>query len=465
MFKNFLHHLLEIIEELFRQEEIWFLIFVLGLVGLLAAFLPPLSFIEFLILLWPFIVFAILFPFSRSLWLFWREEIYKTTYFKTVLLELRIPREIKKTPEAMEQVLTAMHSLRNIAGDFGEKYWHGEITRWFALEIASFGGEIRFFIRVYHKQRDLLEAALFSYYPDLEVVETDDYVKNLPQDIHHLYREDMDIWGTEIVLRKEDLYPVKTYPNFEGDLEERENDPISNFLEVLSKVKSGEVVGIQILVAPGLDDWHKKWDNMVEKLKEPKVKAGKLEGQEGIAAFSKLIARSPVETDILKAVEEKVSKPAFNTLIRFIYTSPKDIFYDSFARRGLVGAFGQYSTNHLNAFIQNYPMSTRTRVWNWPHLFPRWRNEYRKQRLLYNYIRREVPPATRMGRFMTSYLLNWNFNSRRFYLNVEEVATIFHPPSAVVLTEPHIAHLEARRKGPPAGLAIFGEDEDIEKYK
>jgi len=465
MFRNFIRNILDIIEELFKQEEIWFLLFLLGLAGLLAAFLPPFSFIDLLILLWPFIVFAVLFPLSESLWLFWRQEIYEHKHFDTILLELKIPREIKKTPEAMEQVLAAMHSLRNLAGDLREKYWDGEVTRWFSLELVSFGGRIRFFIRVYVKQRDLLESALFSYYPDLEVVEVEDYVKEFPQDIFQLYDTDLDLWGTEMVLRKEDFYPIKTYPNFEGDLEERENDPISNFLEVLSKVKPGEIVGIQMLIAPGLDEWYEEWHHEVERLKEPKIKAGKTEGDEGVAAFAKLIARSPVETDILKAVEEKVAKPAFETLIRFIYLSPKDIFYDSFARRGLVGAFNQYSTNHLNAFKQNYPISTRTRIWQWPHIFPHWRNEYRKQRLLYNYVRRKVPPETWMGKFVTSYLFNWNFDSRRFFLNVEEVATVFHPPSAIVLTEPHIAHLEARRKGPPAGLAIFGDEEEIDKYK
>ncbi|MFH0712246.1 MAG: hypothetical protein V2A55_00075 [Candidatus Jorgensenbacteria bacterium] len=465
MFRNFLRNILDIIEELFRQEEIWLLIFIVGLAGVLAAFLPPLSFTKLLILLWPFIVFAILFPLTLSLWMFWREEIYKNHYVKSVLLELRIPREIKKTPEAMEQVLAAMHSLRNYPGDINEKYWLGEVTRWFALEITSFGGEIHYYIRVYKKQRDLLESALFSYYNDLEVVEVDDYVKRLPKDVPELYAEGMDLWGTEMILRREDAYPIKTYPEFEGELEERENDPMSTFLEVLSKVKPGEFVGIQLLIAPALDDWDKKWTHLLDKLKEPKIKTGKTQSEQGIAAFAKLIARSPVETDILKAVEGNLSKPAFRTLVRFIYTSPKEIFYDSFARRGLSGAFNQYSTLHLNGFKQNYPMSTRTRVWNWPFLFPKWRNEYRKQRLLHNYIKRDVPPETFMGRFVTSYLLNWNFNSKRFYINVEGIATIFHPPSSLVLTEPHIRHLEARRKGPPAGLAIFGEEEEIEKYK
>jgi len=34
----------------------------------------------------------------------------------------------------------------------------------------------------------------------------------------------------------------------------------------------------------------------------------------------------------------------------------------------------------------------------------------------------------------------------------------------VVVTEPHIRHLESRRAGPPAGLSIFGEEKEIEKF-
>ncbi len=469
MFKDLFRHLVDIIETLFKQEEIWFLIFLLVLGGFLVIALPGLSFIRLLILIWPFIVFAILFPLFKSLWLFWRQARFKNS-IPFILLELRIPREIKKTPQAMEQVLAVMNTLRNEPADIQERYWNGEVVRWFSLEIVSFGGEIHFYIRCYRKQRNLLEAAFFSYYSDIELVEVEDYAKRLPQDIIELYSRDMDIWGTEMLLVKEPAYPIKTYPHFEGEVEERENDPISTFLEVLSKVKPGEFVGIQILISPTTTkynaEWPEKWKPLLEKLKEPKLKREKITTPEGkIESFASLIARSPVETDVLKAVEENLSKPAFDTLIRFIYLSPKEIFEESFARRGLVGAFNQYATLHLNAFRQNFPVSTRTLFWYWPHLFPKWRNEYKKQRILYNYLQREVPPETWMGRFMTSYPLNWNFASQRFPLNVEGIATLYHPPSAIVLTEPHLRHLEARRKGPPAGLAIFGEEEEIEKYK
>lgn len=448
------------------------------------------SVFQFLALTWWFWAFVIFLPIFVSLWLHWRQEMFKNSV-KWVLLEIRIPRLVIKSAKAMEQVLMAMHTLRNAPGDLQEKYWEGEVTRWFTLEIVSFGGEVRFFVRAYAKQKDLIEAAFFSYYPDVEVVQVDDYVDKLPQNLSDLYERGLDMWGTEMLLSREDAYPIKTYPFFEEVTEEKtlsaRLDPISTFLEVLGKVKKGELVGIQILIAPAGPEWKDKWASLLDGLRErtedstptafrtavdfpgggplPALSVIGGEDKKSGTDFLRSFSRTPGEIDVLEAVEKNLSKPAFDASIRFIYFSPKSIFYDSFARRGLVGAFNQYAVLNLNSFRQNYQISTRTRFWHWPHLFPDLRNEYKKQRLLSSYLKRGVPPETFMGRLITSHPFNLNFASRRFAMNVEGLATLFHPPTAVVLTTPHIKRVESRKTGPPAGLAIYGEEEEIEKYK
>ena len=62
-------------------------------------------------------------------------------------------------------------------------------------------------------------------------------------------------------------------------------------------------------------------------------------------------------------------------------------------------------------------------------------------------------------------LFNWGWRPRRFsnmVLNTEELATIYHPPTYIVLTGPLIKRVEARKTGPPAGLPIYGEgSEDL----
>ena len=471
MIRDIVRHAGDVIAELFKKEETWFLLLFTGLSAwLLIAFFEKIwaAVQAFLLFTWPIWLFFIIFPVFVSLWLYVRQAQFKRN-IKWVILELKIPREVRKSPQAMEQVLTAIHSLRNAPGDIKEWYWDGEVTRWYALEMVSFGGEVRFFLRVYKRQKDLVQAAFFSYYPDLEVVEADDYMDLFPKDMTETYAKQMDIWGTEMVLVNEGAYPIKTYEDFEHMEEEKQFDPISTFLEVLGKLRKEETVGIQILIAPASPKWRDEFEGTVNKLKKPAtatIKTGGTVEEGGGTNGTKemLIARSPGHIEVLKKMEENLSKPAFDTIIRFIYLSPKEGFSDTFPRRGIAGAFNQYAALNLNGFRQNHKVGTRTRIWKWPHIFPKVRNEYRKQRMLLSYRTREVPPETWMGRLATSYLFNWNFGSKRFPMNVKCLATLFHPPTAVVLTAPHIRRVESRRTGPPAGLPIYGEEGEIERF-
>ncbi|MDA2922203.1 hypothetical protein MYX07_02970 [Patescibacteria group bacterium AH-259-L07] len=410
---------------------------------------------------WWFFLFIILMIIFRSTWLYWRQLRYKQAK-EYVLLELQIPREINKNPRGMEQVLKALWGLRNWAEDVGEKYLKGEITRWFSLEMVSFGGEIHFYIRAYKRQKELVRAAILSYYPDVEVVEVEDYMDALPKDRADLRQKGLDIWGSEIILTKPEAYPIKMYAEFEDKEEERTFDPLSAFLEVLGEIKPDEVAGIQINIAPGSPDWGRKWRGLIENLQRPKhVKVKNT--KEGEQKTEKLPS-TPGETEALKAIEENLSDLCFDTIVRFIYISPQAIFYDSFARRGIIGAFSQYSVLNLNSFRQNYKMSTRVRVWVWPFLFPRLRTRLRKERLLNLYRTREIPEHTFMGRLLTSHPLNWNFHSKTVKLTVKALATMFHPPTKVVLTTPHMVRVESRKAAPEVGLKIFGKEGALKKF-
>ncbi|GEM_PF-204281 len=449
--------------------------------------------ISFLALSWWFWAFLIFLPVAASLWLFWRQEIFKEDLQQTmILLELRIPREIRKNPRAMEQVLTSLYSFRNSAANVAEEWWEGEITRWYALEMVGFGGEVHFYIRLYKKQKGLMQAAFLSYYPDIEIEEVEDYIGKFPASVKEMYAQGYDLWGSEIELKRPDAYPIKTYSEFEAVDEDKQYDPISAFLELFSKLQKEEILAIQILLAPASSSWYQAWSSLVEELRSKKDKPGKPKtatefpselvvpgplpkfevvppGQsgDGTAQIFRSFIRTPGETDVLKAVERNLSKPAFDTLIRFVYLSPQTLFYDTFPRRGVNSVFNQFTALDLNSFQRNETTGTRVTFWTYgvPNFFHKRRNEYRKMRILYNYRRREIPPETVMGRVLTSRLFNWNFVSHRFILNTESVATIFHPPTFLVLTAPHIRRVESRKTGPPAGVPIFGGEEEIEKFQ
>ena len=422
---------------------------------------------EILILIWPIILAFILFPMSVSMWVHMRQEFYikRNTQYK--VLEMKIPREIHKNPKAMEQVLLSIHGMRNIAGQFREHYWDGEVVRWTTIEMVSFGGEAHFYLRFPKRYVTIMENAFIASYPELEFEEVEDYAHHkLPQTVEELYARDYDMWGTEIVLRRPGAYPIKRYKDFEAAAEEKEHDPMGAFMELLGNVKKKEFLGIQIQFAAKGPEWREKYLPLVEKLRRPKVAPDTYidpaTGEE--ISYKPLSIRTPGETDTLQAIEDNLLKPVFNCLIRFVYMSPRRIFHDTFPRRGVVGTFMQFNTTTWNAFVQNFRVATRVQFWYFPYFFPGLRGELRKQRLLHHYIHREMPPETFMGKILTSSIFDIGFKSKEFEMTTECLATLFHPPTAMVLTAPHTKRIESKKMAPSAALPIYGSDEDIQEF-
>lgn len=405
--------------------------------------------------LWLLLFLYIIF---EQLWLFSIQASYKN--FESVLLEIKIPRQIEKTPKAMEQVFLNLYGLRNSADDFLEKYVDGEVTIWWSLELASYGGEIHFYIRTPKKHKKMTEAALYAQYPDLEIVEVSDYINGLPATTSELYQKNYQMFGSEIVLRKEDFLPIRTYEEFKTPPAEAEAmDPISALIEVLSKIDRKENVYFQILIRPAGSSWTKEADPMLKKLKAGTKQDETIKNAKGeTITMSRNLPPSPRERDILEAIERSISKPGFYTLIRFLYIAPKSIYNVNFARRGIIGALNQYSSQDLNSFRGNSKIETRSRWIYFPHLFVKKRVEAKKQRILENYRKRKLPEELWMGKLMLAHPFNFNFASKTFILNIEELATIFHPPMKAVLTGPHIKLNESKKMAPPAGLPIFTEE-------
>lgn len=422
-----------------------------------------------------------LFEIFKQTWLFYKQSAFKNA-IEWVLLEIKIPRQVERTPRAMEQFLMNIHSLRNAAGDFLEKYIDGEVTLWWSLEMVSFGGEIHFYIRTPKKHAKMVSAAFYAQYPTAEVIEAEDYVKELPAETSEIYRKGYDIFGNEFILRKDDVYPITTYEVFEKYKDELALDPISALLEVLAGVQKEEKVFLQILVRPAGPEYQEMAKKFIDKLfgREEKKETG---GSDGLSEFFRNVVLAPGEhpawgqkkeekkedkdlykkltpgeQDVIKAIERNISKPSFETLIRVFYHAPISIFSVNFARKGILGAINQYSSPIFNSFRSNSLAETRTRWINFPYLFVKKRVEARKQRILYNYRNRKMPEETSAGKLYTSHVFDINTKSSVFVLSTAELATIYHVPAEQVLTAPHIKRMESKKMGPPAGLPIFADE-------
>ena len=461
MLKEVSGHFGDTLTELLGTAEIWIFLTLVG-VFIAVPFVAPQAivdiFVRFLELTWPIWLLFFLFELVKPIYLFVKQEQFKQkemTAEKNTLLELRIPRELDKGPQAMEQILLSIHGMMGKPSDWNKIWLDGEVQSWFSLEMASIGGEVHFYIRMPKKSKNLVEAVVLSHYPNIEVSEVEDYVSLLPETTADMYAEEKDVWGTEMKLAKDPLYPIRTYAAFGASEESKVAlDPISSFLEVLGKLKQEEFAGIQILIQSADKDWGKKWIEALDKIRTPKVVGDKVQ------------LTDPKETTaVIDSVARNLAKSAFRTLIRVLYVGPKTMYKDGsgFIRGGVTGAFNQYSSPTLNAFKANGAVGTSVDKWKRPYLMNDVRLEMKKQRILWNYRNRVLAPKTFVEKFFTSFSTNGN-KSEMFELALDGVATIFHPPTSVVLTTPHMRRVESKKAGPPVGLPIFGEESNLERF-
>lgn len=465
MLKTLFDEIFALLAESGKKPEIWIVVLLLA-----SGFaIPAITVSNFAELLWNFVqntwwlwIFFILFPISRGLLLHVRQE-YFTRKVTWALLEISMPREVEKSPRAMEQALLVFHTLRSAPGNIYEKYWKGEVVLWSSLEMVSIGGEIHFYVRVPEKHRNNIEAALFSFYPNVEIRQVEDYVAGIPRDVDELMARNYDIWGGEFVLAKEEAYPIKTYTQFETMEETLQVDPIATTLELLSKIKPQEMMCFQVLIEPvSAGGWKDRAKPVLSKLQTPAV----AEISVGEEKKTVPIIRSPGQTAILEAVEKNIAKPAFHTLLRVFFMSPKETFSEGYVRSATSGALNQYKTENLNAFKPNSLAATslKKKVSMTHTVFGGKRLRARKNLFLYNFRNRQLPHESFVGKLLTSYFFRHNFSSKRFVMSAEGIATIFHPPAAFVQTGSIMQRIESRKSGPSAGLPIFGEESDLEKF-
>ncbi|MBI4114229.1 MAG: hypothetical protein HY445_00105 [Candidatus Niyogibacteria bacterium] len=348
-----------------------------------------------------------------------------------ILLELKLPREIAKSPRAMEVVLNSFHNTRK--GNLYERYWQGFLAMWYSLEIVGINGEVHFFIYTTSFFRNLVESQFYSQYPDMEIIEVDDYTKAVPKDIPN---EEWRMWGAEYKLTKPDVYPIRTYVEFRLDdqaKEEEKADPLVSLMEFLGSLRPGEQVWVQLLIKGADSGWQKEAAALIDKLVGRKKFAPPSE--EG-----RLLFPSPGETDVLKALERNIAKIGYKTGIRFIYLGRRDVYtWATFA--AFLGIMKQFNSATLNGLTPAWSTSV-------DYFFPNWRSVRRQKRLIDMYRQRSYffPPYG-------SFLWPDSGRVRPFILTTEELATLFHFPGRTAET-PTLERIESRKGEPPPNLPV-----------
>lgn len=376
---------------------------------------------------------------------------------KWVLLEIKPPSDVQKSPKIAENIFSGLHS-SYLPVKWKKRFFKGEVPNWYSLELVSNGGDIRFLIRVQEGLRTLVEHQIFAQYPDAEIKVIDDYIAVLPR---VLPNNEYDLFGVDLIFNKEDAYPIKTYPFFEeesGKDEFKRTDPLSPLAEVLSALEPGEHIWLQYLIRPTGDVWAKAAQPVIDKIvgKKVEVKLNLLiRIIDGIVnAISKLFAGDVTKKDekkeefnvqrltpgqriSLEQVENKISKLGFKTNIRFIYLGRKELFHRSHIS-SVIGMFKQLYSNNLNSFKPDRKTMTFARGYLHQFFpsdrgfFMNWQEYKLKFKLYKNYRSR-------------------TFRKKVLILNTEELATLFHLPG-IGVKAPAFPRVEAKKGQPPAGL-------------
>jgi len=301
-----------------------------------------------------------------------------------VLLQVALPRENEIKIDAAEQLFASLFTIKK-----GGWFSFLRPQKHLSFEIVAKHEDIRFYVSLPSELRDLVEKQIHAAYPGAEVVEVPEY---------NIFSEKGKVAFASLQLRSASYYPIKLYKDLP-------TDPLASITSALAKMGEGEGAAIQILISPADSRWQKRGRSFVAQIKKQEA--------------SPESAKFKVDAKTLEAVENKCSKPGFETVIRIVVSAPTEAQAKNHLAN-IKGAFEQFSSS-----------------WN----------GFKKRKLWFK--------KGFMIDFIYRYLPIFYFGNQKTILNSEELATIFHFPNKQVET-PHLYWLYAKSAPAPAEIPKKG---------
>lgn len=312
------------------------------------------------------------------------------TSLESMLLQVALPRDNEIKIDTAEQLFASLSSIGR-GGMF-------KISPHLSFEIVGMPSDIRFYVHVPGKLKDLVEKQINGAYPDAEIKEVNiDSMKREGMVIgneYNIFSRDGKVAFTSLRLKSENYKPIKVYKDLA-------TDPLSSITSVLAKMTEGEGAVIQILVTPADSRWKKHGRNYLAKTK-------KLESNPETAKYS-------ADSKELEGIENKIGKPGFNTVIRIVVSSTSKESAEAHLGN-IVSVFSQFEG--ANSFKRH------------KHRF--------KGMFMNDFIYRYLPMIESQS-----------------VLTSEEMATVYHFPNKSITT-PNIFWMNAKRAPAPASIPTSG---------
>jgi len=331
--------------------------------------------------------------FFYLLFLYFKHRGREKVALDSSLLQVSVPRENEIKIDAAEQLFSSFASLRK-SGLFSFLKLQPHLS----FEIVGMPGEIRFYVYTPNKIRDLVEKQLHGSYPDAEIKEVEksdfQHKEYIVGNEYNIFSEKGKVAFTSLKLKSSDYLPIRVYKDLPVD-------GLSSITSVLAKMTEGEGAAIQIMISPAAGKWKKQGRSYVAKTK-------KTEANPETAKYS-------ADSKELDSIENKISKPGFDTIVRIVVSSSSKEAAEGHLSN-IKSVFSQFSG--ANSFSKNKNLI--------------------KGAFVKDFIYRYMP-----------------IRGKTSVLSSEELATLFHFPNKSITT-PHIHWITAKRAPAPAQIPESG---------
>lgn len=280
------------------------------------------------------------------------------------------------------------------------------VDPWIALEIGKIKEQIFFYVAVPKRFEGFIEKKIYSIYPDAQVEKADDY---------NIFAPTENVCCGYLKTTKPFYLPIKTYNYIE-------TDPLSSITNILTKLDENEEAAIQFVIKKGNNDWHTRAKMIINEVAQGKNFNQAIGATNFLSAIkgkeeSKTI-QPKVDEDLLKMLEEKISKDSFETNVRLVVSiEDKKRCEDVFLQ--MANSFEQFNSPKTNNFRL---IMLRGKSAN---------------ELVYQYSFRLFD------------------SSQKNILNSEELTSVFHFPTPLTST-PNIKGVKAKNSAPPTDLPREG---------
>jgi hypothetical protein len=369
--------------------------------------------------------------------------------FNWIMLEIIPPKDIERGPKPMESIFNGISGVTSSPNTFSMWLRGGFIQDRFSLELVGAEGQAHFYIRLLKKHRSMIEAHVYAQYPDAEIVEVEDYVHKLPRIVPN---KDWNLWGADFGLTLADPFPIKTYDKFEEDITGTMIDPLAASMEVIGTLPSNQYIWLQYVIEPLQEKWNKGevYAKILDKLRgrEKAPALGLLDHLWDVLkhVFGAMFAPpefasapkkeeqplefrlSPLEKDVLKAVEENLGRYTYKTKMRFILVGKRENFQKPLVS-AFIGSIKQFNDMNYNLLKPDDLSKTYGRIF-----FVKEIEDYRKRKLYRRYRDRDP-------------------NGVKIFLSTKELATLYHFPDMGVKS-PAVSRVASKMGTAPSNLPI-----------